>query len=440
MVTKLYASEFLSMEADLISSQPDSLRRLRREAMDRFNELGFPTVQMEDWKNTNVGFLTRKAFHRSTEQPDGLDLNMLEAYLVKDVTRVVFLNGRFSSQLSSFEDIPATVEIKSLSDAIHQSPERVTPYIAQFADYHHHAFVALNTAFMDDGVVIHIPDNAIVDRPIHVLYVFAPTRSEAVYYPRNLIYAGPNSQASIIEHYVGLSGEDYFTNQVTEIVARPNTSIHHTKLQQEALSAYHISTTQIHQHPNSAVSTTSVSIGSHLARNNTNVVLDGEGCSCTMNGLVLAQGNQHVDNHTSIQHLKPHSTSRELYKGIHSDRSHGVFHGRILVQKDAQKTNAKQTNKNLLLSNKALVNSNPQLEIYADDVRCTHGSTTGQVDQEAIFYLRSRGLDEKTAKRVLITGFAGEIIDGIQNKSVQTYLNGLLSKWLAEVNAEAPDG
>lgn len=436
---EVYASEFKSLEKNTFSPQPDFIHELRQTSMNRFTELGFPSTRLEEWKNTPVTSIIKTPYHRSVAQPKKFNPRVLTPYIAKETNRVVLLNGQFSHALSSLDKAPAAVDIKSLSEAIHLFPEKLTPILGQIADYHNHAFVALNTAFMDDGVFIRVPENLVMETPIHLVYIVTPLEKNTLFYPRNLICAGPNSQATVIEHYVSLSKElsgaeqDYFTNSVTEFIVEENASIHHIKLQQESMESKHISTTQILQYAHSSVSTVVITLGGKLTRNDVNVRLNGEGCHCHMNGLVLATGQQHVDNHTFINHAEPNCTSRELYKGIHAGRSHGVFNGRIVVRRDAQKTETNQKNKNLLLSKNAIVNSNPQLEINADNVKCTHGSTTGQLDEESIFYLRSRGIDPKTAHFLMINGFASEIIEEIQVEPIRDYLFHLLSDWLSDI-------
>jgi len=394
---------------------------------------------MEDWKNTSVTSIAKTVYRSSVAQPELFHSEILSPYLVNHCHHAVMLNGQFSHHLSTLDQVPGTFEIQSLSQAIYQSPDKLTPYLGQIANYTDHAFVALNTAFFDDGVFVYIPENQIIDTPIHLVYVSSPIEKNPLYSPRNLIYVGRNSRITIIEHYIGLShpsldlNQDYLSNSVTEFIIKENASVHHIKLQQESLKSNHISTTQILQETNSTISTVSVILGGKLTRNDINVVLDGEGGECRLLGLVLAKAQQHMDNHTFITHTVPHCTSYELVKGIHTDRSQGVFNGRIRVLQDAQKTNANQINRNLLLSKNAVVNSNPQLEINADDVKCTHGSSTGQIDKESLFYLRTRGLDLKTAQLLMINGFASEIIERIKIESLRTYVSQLLSDWLAAV-------
>lgn len=437
--TNTYTSEFSKLEKNFFSEQPEFIRDLRRRSISRFSELGFPTTRMEDWRNTSVATIAKTQYRCSVEQPEDVSPEIIAPYMMEGANRVVILNGRYSAEFSSLESLPETVDIKSLWEAFQGSPEKVEPFLGQFADYHNQAFVALNTAFMEDGVFLHIPENLVLESPIHLLYLFKSLQKNTVFHPRNLIHAGSNSEATVIEHYVGLDGGPYFTNHVTELVADENASIQHIKCQDESEKSNHISTIQSVQQAHSSVSTISLSVGGRLTRNDVNVILDGEGCECYMGGLVLARERQHVDNHTFIHHLKPHCTSHEVYRAIHGGRSHGVFNGRILVHQDAQKTNADQANQNLLLSRHALVNSNPQLEINADDVRCTHGSTTGQVDEEAIFYLRTRGLDPRTAHFVMIRGFANEIVEQIRAESFRNYTSELLSHWLSGALSEEMD-
>jgi Fe-S cluster assembly protein SufD len=376
------------------------------------------------------------------------------------------VNGRYSPALSSFGSLPDGVKAGSLATALNADPAAVEPHLARHAGYHDHPFVALNTAFIQDGAFVSIPKGRVVERPIHLLFVsttsfggahdrpasilrqdsgqaqlsagFDPsTRLRAglaqdrrgkaiVSHPRNLILAGDDSQAMIIESYVGLNNALYFTNVVTEIVAGDNAVVAHYKLQRESEEAFHISTVQVSLSHNSNFSSHSIDLGGALVRNDVNAVLDGQGIECVLDGLYMVAGRQHVDNHTRIDHVKPHCSSRELYKGVLGGRSRGVFNGKIYVHKDAQKTDAKQTNKNLLLSEDAVINTKPQLEIYADDVKCTHGTTIGQLDQEAIFYLRSRGIDLEAARGLLTYAFASEMIGRIKVEPVRAQLEHLL--------------
>ncbi|MFQ6615836.1 MAG: Fe-S cluster assembly protein SufD [Fidelibacterota bacterium] len=433
----LYLKDFRSLKKGEFSGEPAVISQLRQAGMNRFTELGFPTPALENWKHTDIHTMAREAYRRLPDEPAELDGARLNPYVMGDFYRVVVVNGRFDRTLSSLPSRQGGIEIGSLAEAIHGDAERLSLHLGQIADYHNQALVALNTAFMADGVFIHVPENTVLDRPVHVMAVSDPPGPRRAYHLRHLIWAEPGSEITVVEHYVGLSEYDTLINQVTEIVVSENAKLCYVKLQEGSEEAYRIATTDTFQLENSTVSAWSVVMGGKLTRNDANTRLDGEGCECILNGLVLARGRQHVDNHTFVSHEKPHGTSHQLYKGIHGDRSHGVFNGRIRVQQDAQKTNADQENRNLLLTNEALVNSNPQLEINADDVRCTHGSTTGQLDKEATFYLQSRGLDAVSAKTLLATGFAAEVIQDIPPEPVRDYLSRRLEDWLSGIRWEA---
>jgi Fe-S cluster assembly protein SufD len=312
--------------------------------------------------------------------------------------------------------------VASLGRNFETNPEQVEPHLAQYASYRGHAFTALNTAFLEDGAFVSIARGKVVEEPIHLLFLSTTHGEGAVCHPRSLILAGEGSQATVIESYVGTGDDVYFTNAVTEIVAGPAAVVDHYKLQRESEEAFHVATLQVQQARNSTLSSHAVTLGGALVRNEVNAVLDDEGCTCTLNGLYLAAGRQHVDNHTVIDHARPRCTSHELYKGILDGQAHGVFNGKIYVRQDAQKTDAKQTNQTLLLSEDATINTKPQLEIYADDVKCTHGATVGQLDDEALFYLRTRGIDKEAARHLLTYAFANDVISRVKVAPVRAHL------------------
>ncbi|MCH8319816.1 MAG: Fe-S cluster assembly protein SufD, partial [Acidobacteria bacterium] len=274
------------------------------------------------------------------------------------------------------------------------------------------------------------PRGEVIQEPIHLLFLSTAAEEAVAVHPRNLILVDSNSQVTIVESYIGLHKGVYFTNSVTEIVAAENAVVDHYKLHQESKKAFHIATLQVHQDRSSSVRTFNATLGGKLTRNEVNVVLDGEGAECNLDGLYLISGSQHVDNHTRLEHAKPHCDSREMYKGILDEKATGVFHGRIVVLPGAQKTDSKQTNNNLLLSDEALINTKPQLEIYANDVKCTHGATIGQLDPDALFYLRSRGIDKITARSLLIYAFASQVVNRIKVDLVRTELDDYLFSWL----------
>ena len=372
------------------------LRHLRRAAFERFAALGFPTTHNEDWKYTNVTPFTKIPFERSRRPAPRL--------------------------LAP----PKGATVTSLAHALETEPGLLEEHLARYAGFHNNAFVALNTAFMSDGVLIRIPNGAVIEEPIHLVFTSSEQDRPTVSYPRTLILAGRDSQAAVIEEYRGADGSLYFTNAVTELVAGEGAVIAHYKLEKEGDRALHFGALAVRQARSSIFTSHSIALGGALVRNELNVVLDGEGAECTLNGLYVAGGQQHIDNYTTLDHAQPRTTSYELYKGILDGSAQGVFHGRIIVRPDAQKTDAIQRNKNLLLSEKAVINTKPQLEIYANDVRCTHGATVGQVDPEALFYLRSRGIGHQDARNLLTYAFASEMIERMKFEPLRSRLEEVL--------------
>ncbi|MEE9251728.1 MAG: Fe-S cluster assembly protein SufD [Thermodesulfobacteriota bacterium] len=409
------------------------LSPLRKEAISKFKELGFPTTRHEEWKFTNVAPITKTSFRlteRATALPAGEEL---EKFTIPelDVFRLVFIDGHFTPELSSIRELPEGVKIKSLRDALSQERELLEPHLSRYVDLSDDAFSSLNTAFMQDGVFVYVPENTVLPEPVHVLYVSTGPTSPTITHPRNLIVAGKSSEATVIEDYVSLGEGVNFSNVVTELVAGENSHINHYKIERENRKAFNVSTLRIEQLRNSSVSTHAVLIGGALVRNNIHPVLDGEGGSCLINGLFMATGSQHMDNHMLVEHVSPHCDSRQFYYGILDGRSKGVFSGRIVVHKDAQKTDAKQTNRNLLLSEEASIDTKPQLVIHADDVKCTHGATIGQMDESALFYMRSRAIPLDKAKAILLLAFAGESLKRIDLEPLRVYLEGVVAEWFS---------
>lgn len=404
------------------------LRPIRKAAISRFVDLGFPSTRHEEWRFTNVAPIAKGAFEPANTERADVRPEQIEALSFGDANAalLVFVNGRYVSELSRTDSVPDGVQICSLGAALEAGGQVVQRHLARYADYDDQAFTALNTALMEDGAFVHIPRGTIVEAPIHLLFVAATNGKKLASHPRNLIVVDANSQVTIVESYVGLSDDEYFTNTVTEVVAGENAVVDHYKIERESDEAFHIATLHLHQHRSSNVTSHTVSIGGALVRNNINTVLDGEGCECTLNGLYTVTGTQHVDNHLNVDHAKPHCNSREFFKGICDGKGRGIFSGRIIVRKDAQKTDAKQSNMSLLLSKDAQVESKPQLEIFADDVKCTHGATIGQVNGDAIFYLRTRGISESAARNLLVYAFAREILDRIRIETLRAQLEGLL--------------
>jgi Fe-S cluster assembly protein SufD len=400
----------------------------RRAAWERFRELGFPTTRHEEWRFTNVAPIARTAFVLAGPDgsaPSAADL-VADTVLQSDWPRLVFINGHFAAELSTRGNLPPEVRTDSLAAALGRDAGAVREHLARYARYEEHTFTALNTAFMADGAFVHVPKGICLEHPIEMLFISSAGADPIVCHPRNLILAEPGSRAVIIERFAGLGGGVSFTNTVTEMVAGENAAIDHYKVAQEPSQAYHVGTTHVHQARDSNVASHTVTTGGALVRNDITAVLDGEGGDCTLNGLYLVSGRRHVDNHLRVEHAKPHCDSREFFKGILQDQAKAVFTGRIVVHKDAQKTDAKQTNMNLLLSEDAQVDTKPQLEIFADDVKCTHGATIGQIDEDAVFYLRCRGIDEAAARGVLVYAFAEESLQRIGPEPLRGQLREVL--------------
>jgi Fe-S cluster assembly protein SufD len=327
----------------------------------------------------------------------------------------VFVNGFFAPELSALPAPPAGVAVGGLARALETSSEAVEAHLGRHARFEDNPFAALNTAFFRDGAFIALPRNAVLEEPVWLVFLaLAAGGAPAVCYPRNLVVAGRASQATLVEVYAGLGEEAYFTNAVTEIVAEDGAVLDHYKLQQEGPAGFHFADTQVRLGRAGNFASHFVGLGGRWVRNEVRALLDAEGGECTLNGLYLAGGTQHMDNHTVIDHAKPRCASHELYKGILEGKARGVFNGKIYVRQDAQKTDAKQTNQTLLLSDDATINTKPQLEIYADDVKCTHGATVGQLDAEALFYLRSRGVGAEEARALLTYAFANDILGRIK--------------------------
>ncbi|NIW35184.1 MAG: Fe-S cluster assembly protein SufD [Gemmatimonadetes bacterium] len=410
---------------------PDWLRPIRKAAIDRSRELGFPTVRDEEWKFTNLAPLARKQFSLPTG-PAEITLDDLEGLVFRgqEWARLVFVNGRYVSELSAECAQPGGVIACSLAQSLEFNRDLVEAHLGQYLDFETDFFAALNTAFLQDGAFVYVPPNSEVERPIHLIYLTTDTGAATVTHPRNLLIADRGSQAAVIEEYVGLSDNEYFTNSATEIVAAENANFEHYRIERESVKAFNIGAVRAQQARSSAVGCHGVLLGGTLVRNNVHPVLEGEGADCLVNGVYLPRGTQHMDNFFWVEHASPHCGSRQFYNGILNDKARGVFSGRILVHKPAQKTDAKQTNRNLLLTDSAQVDSKPQLEIYADDVKCTHGATIGQLDEDAIFYLRSRGVPEQTARTLLLFGFATENLERMKQEPIRDYIIDLITDWL----------
>jgi Fe-S cluster assembly protein SufD len=415
------------------------LQDLRDHAASRFVELGFPSTRDEEWRLTNVSPIASSEFRPAPQAK--LEPAALDAFLYSDAAcRLVVVNGRYSAELSRSSGLPKGVRFGSLATASSDQADIVGRYLGQIADSATQAFVALNTAFTHDGAYVYVPDGVVLDQPLQIMFVSTGDPAAATMsHPRTLIVAGDGSQVQIVETYVSAPGQKHFTNAVTEIVACEDAVIDHYKVEEESIDAFHIASMQIHAARSSNVSTHAFTLGGRLVRNDIIAVLDGEGAEATLSGLYLADGDRLVDTHTTIDHAKAHCPSHEVYKGILGGNARAIFNGKIIVRQDAQKTNAKQTNRALLLSDHATINTKPQLEIFADDVKCTHGAAIGQLDEDAIFYLRARGLTYFEARDLLIHAFAGEILERVRiaplKMALEAELYAQLAKDLAEVDA-----
>jgi Fe-S cluster assembly protein SufD len=420
-----YLSDFERLEKELAQSGTPGIHRLRKAAISRFAELGFPGARDEEWRFINLAPILQTPFEiagEESETDDGLAVPQPDG----PGTYLLCRDGSRPLVRQEGAPLPAGVIVCSLAEAMAEFPDRIEPYLGRLADSRTQAFAALNTAFLRDGAFIWVPKNTVVEAPIHVNFVASANGRPLVWHRRCLVVAGANSKVRIAESYDGPLGPAYFTNAVTEIALGENAQVDHYKLVREGDEAYHVGLMHIHLERGGNFSSHAITLGGALVRNEANAVLDGEGCTCTLNGLYLGTGRQLIDNHTMIDHARPHCVSHELYKGILDGKSRGVFNGKIFVRQDAQKTDAKQTNQTLLLSDDATINTKPQLEIYADDVKCTHGATVGQLDAESLFYLRTRGIGHAEARALLTYAFANDIIHRIAIDAIRARLEQTL--------------
>jgi Fe-S cluster assembly protein SufD len=411
------------------------LRKLRADAFARFCEVGFPTTRDEDWRFTNVAAIAKSSFRLADKTETSVSQGDLESHRISEsICRLVFVNGNFSARLSSFADLPSGVEVSSLSAQIEKDPASLERHLGRYLNIQRDAFSALNTAFAGDGGYVHVVRGIVVEGPIHLLFVSTGNSSgqaPLMTHPRNLIVAEPESEVTVVEDYISLDESVSFCNTATELVAGDGAIVSHYMLERENRQAFNVSTLRMQQGRGANVSSHSVLLGGAIVRNNVHPVLAGEGGECLINGLFAGTGEQHLDNYMLVEHASPHCGSRQFYNGILNDHAHGVFHGRIIVHKDAQKTDAKQTNRNLLLSDNARIDTKPQLEIYADDVKCTHGATIGQIDEVALFYLRSRGIEESVARKLLLSAFAGECLDRMKPGAARNHVEKLIDESLS---------
>ncbi|HTV14288.1 MAG TPA: Fe-S cluster assembly protein SufD [Acidobacteriaceae bacterium] len=406
------------------------LKKLREDAFARFCDAGFPTTKDEDWRFTNVAGLAKTEF-RAGGKATVAKTDAQEWTADSAAAQLVFVNGRYAPELSAAAALPKGVTVGSLREQIERHPETLEKHLGRYADSERDAFVALNTAFLADGAYVHVPRGVVVEQPIVLLYLTTAEDKPTMTQPRNLIVAEDASQVAVVEDYVSVGGESVaFSNAVTELVAGNDAHAQHFLIEREHVKAYNVSTLRMQQGRSANVTSHSLLVGGGLVRNNVHPVLAGEGGECLINGLFLGTGRQHLDNFMHVEHAAPHCSSRQFYNGILDGQAHGVFHGRIVVHKAAQKTDAKQTNRNLLLNDDAQIDTKPQLEIYADDVKCTHGATIGQIEENALFYLRSRGISESEARKLLLLAFAEECLERMQAGAARNHVENLIREYL----------
>ena len=408
---------------------PTWLRELRRLAIARFAEAGLPGKRDEEWKYTSLAPLTSTAFDLAVDDagPEpGEDAIAPFCVGAPSWSRLTFVNGRFSAKLSALRPLPGGVRLGSLGEALITDADVVRRHLTAVEEPMD-GFTALNAAFWQDGAFLLVPDGVVVEEPVHLLFVAGAAGRARADHPRSVIALGRESRATVVESYVGLGGDTYLTNAVTEVAAGPSASLDHQKIQLESGRAFHVGRTRVVQARDSRVASCAVTFGGRLSRHEVHATLGAEGADCRLSGLYVVGGRQHADTHTVIDHASPRATSRQLFKGVLDGRSRGVFNGRIVVRPGADGTDAHQTNKNLLLSDEAEVDSKPQLEIFAADVKCSHGAADGQPPADAIFYLKSRGLDEAAARTLLTYGFANEVLDTIGLVPVRTWLGDVLA-------------
>lgn len=425
-------TQFEAFEKQLNGQSKSAIHQVRRAALAQLQSAGLPAARDEEYKFTNITKALLKnidfdkaspGFELEASAISNVQLDGLDAY------KLIFLNGEYNASLSD----PITVEgltVLPFETALKEKQEVVDQYFGKNADLEADPFIAMNTAFSMNGVFIQIADNIVVDKPIVLYFIGDSAKARLSYQIRNLIIGGKFTKATVIEKFDTIGEHESFTNVVNEFSVDDSAHIQYFKIENDSEKAYHVSNTYASQEANSTFTANTFALNGAMIRNNLNIRLDGEGCESYMNGLYVLKGKTHVDNHTVVDHVKANCYSNELYKGIMDDRSRGVFNGKIFVRQDAQKTNAFQSNKNVLLSDNATINTKPQLEIWADDVKCSHGCTTGQLDQDALFYLQARGIQKDKARAILLRAFASDVLENIDNEAIKNYLGDIITERL----------
>jgi len=437
MVNYLDAYNHVTGEAG--AKEPVWLRQLREDGWARFTAKGFPTTHDEDWRFTNLATVAKIPYRRAAKSEAGHLAKEIDGLRLEGAAcQLVFVNGHFAPELSEMGNLPKGLEVCALKRAFDCGLETCAPggieqHLGRYADVRRDVFAALNTALWEDGAYLRIRRGAVIEHPVHLLYVSAGAGEQIMTHPRTLVVAEEHSHASVVEDYISIGEEAAFSNAVTELVAGEGAVVSHFLVERENLAAFNVSTLRIEQARAANVSSHSLLLGGGIVRNNVHPVLAGEGTECLINGLFVGAGKQHLDNYMMVEHARPQGSSRQFYNGILAGHARGVFHGRIVVHKDAQKTDAKQTNRNLLLSDTARIDTKPQLEIHADDVKCTHGATIGQMEEEQLFYLRSRGIAEPAARNLLLGAFAAECLDRMIEPAARAFVEKLIEQRLHDL-------
>ena len=436
-----FAADFEARAGQLSANGHSWLAPMRSEAIERFEALGLPTLRDEAWRKTDLRALARTAFQpaEGIASPEAAAVaDRVTALSFPDIHshRLVFLNGRFVPELADIGALPEGVRVESLSHTLNEAPQLAEPHLGKVADWQGQAFGALNTAFMSDGGYVLVPDGAAVEAPIHLIFLVTPGADgePVAHYPRNLYVVGDGAVATVLETYAGLGddGAVYLTNALSEAVVGKEGRLTHYKRQQESESAFHVARLQARQEGESTVASFNIALGGKIARTDIDIHVDGSHCETLLKGLYMGHQEQHIDNHTRLDHALPDCHSHERYKGILDGKASSVFTGSILVRQDAQKTDAIQENSGLLLSRAATLNTQPQLEIFADDVKCTHGATVGELPESQLFYLRARGIPEEEATGILTYGYANEIIALIEIEPLRAQLEQLIRRRVRE--------
>ena len=433
-----FLDQHRELSGALAGARLDWLQRLRASGRERFAELGFPGRKVEAWKYTSLAALEKIAFRPASGEAAGARDDSVPSLVGarQPVHRLVFVNGRMREDLSAIGRLPEGAAVGGLARAITAGGAGIEESLGRAGAIDGMPLFALNTAFIDDGYMLRLPADTVLDAPVEIVFVGRAGEAPVAYHPRNLIVAGPGSSATVIEYHVGAGA--YFANGATEILAGERAIVRHCKIQDESRDAFHVSTTLARLEREAQLDSFAFAIGARLSRNEIRVTLDAPGAECRLNGAYMMKGTQHVDNTTHIDHASPETSSRELYKGVLDESARGVFQGTITVRPKAQKINGHQTSRTLLLSDKAEIDTKPELEIYADDVKCSHGSTTGQLDEDALFYLRARGIGRLQARRVLTRAFAGELVDRVRHEALRAHVDALVNRRLDSVLAPTP--